>query len=473
MSKPWKLTLYAAGAVLATALLVAVIALLAWRGHAKPQLEAAASDALGMEVKIGGPLVLKFFPGLGMTLKDVRIRSRGTEFATASEATLGIELVSLLRRQVRIPTMAFRHVTISVERGRDGKLNFGGAGSAALPTIDSTEVLLTDLTFSYTNRLQGTGVHAGPCNVEARQLRVSESKGGELMKNLSLSATVSCEQIKTRDLPMSDVKFSAESGKGVLEAKKITLHSFGGQGVADVRAEFSGAVPAIHVHGVLSKFRLEEFSRNFSQNKVGEGLMDFSTDLSMTGRDADEMTRTSSGEASLHGSGITLDVGDLDEKLSNYKATQRFNLVDLGAFLLAGPIGLAVTKGYDYSKVVGSSAGSSQVQAFISEWHVERGVAQAKDVAMSTKANRLALKGNLDFVNGSFQDVTIAVLNRRGCVTVEQKVHGSFGHPDVEKPNVVTSLAGPAVHLLKKAERLLGAEPHCEVWYSGALPAPG
>jgi hypothetical protein len=158
--------------------------------------------------------------------------------------------------------------------------------------------------------------------------------------------------------------------------------------------------------------------------------------------------------------------------LSNYKATQRFNLVDLGAFLLAGPIGLAVTKGYDYSKVVSSSGGSSQVQAFISEWHVERGVAQAKDVAMSTKANRLALKGNLDFVNDSFQDVTVAVINKRGCATLEQKVHGSFAHPDVGKPNVVTSIAGPAVHLLKKAERLLGAEQHCEVWYSGALPAP-
>ena len=91
---------------------------------------------------------------------------------------------------------------------------------------------------------------------------------------------------------------------------------------------------------------------------------------------------------------------------------------------------------------------------------------------MSTKANRLALKGNLDFVDDSFQDVTVAVINKRGCATLEQKVHGSFAHPDVEKPNVVTSIAGPAVHLLKKAERLLGAEQHCEVWYTGALPAP-
>jgi uncharacterized protein involved in outer membrane biogenesis len=472
MSKSLKLAVYAVGALLGLAVLVAAIMLLSWRGHAKSQLEAAASDALGMEVKIGGPLVLKFFPSVGVTLEDVHIRSHDAEFATAKQARLGIELVSLLHRQVRIPTIEFNHATLSVERGRDGKLNFGGPGTAALPDIDSTDISFTDLMFAYTNRKEGSSVRAGPCDVEARQLRLAETKGGELMKSLSFSASVSCEQIKTRDLPMSDVKFAAESSKGVLEAKKITLLAFGGRGTADVRADFTAAVPAFRVHGVLSKFHIEEFSKNVSQKKIGEGLMDFSTDLTMTGKDADEMTRSSAGEASLHGTDLTLEVGDLDDELAHYKATQRFDLVDLGAFFLAGPIGLAVTKGYDYSKVIGSSGGSSRIQTLISEWHVDHGVAQAKDVAMSTKANRLALKGSLDFVDHSFQQVTVAVINERGCATLEQKVHGSFAHPAVEKPNVVIAIAGPAVHLLKKAERMLGAEQHCEVWYTGSLPAP-
>jgi uncharacterized protein involved in outer membrane biogenesis len=471
MSKSIKWTLIAVGGLLGIGVLVAVIMLLSWRGHAKPQLEAAVSDALGMDVKIGGPLVLKYFPSIGMTLEDVHIRSHDAEFATAAEARLGIELVSLLRRQVRIPTIDLKHLTISLERGRDGKLNFGGPDTAPLPTIDSTDVSLTDLTFVYTNRQEGSGVHAGPCNVEARRLRLSESKGGELMKSLSVSATVSCEQIKTKNLPMSDVKFAAESSKGVLEAKKITMRAFGGQGTADVRGDFSGAVPAFRVHGVLSKFRIEEYSKYHWQKKIGEGAMDFSTDLTMTGRDDDEMTRSSTGEASLHGADLTLDVGDLDDKLAHYKATQRFDLVDLGAFILAGPIGLAVSKGYDYSKLIDSSGASSHIQTLISEWHIERGVAQAKDVAMSTDANRLALKGSLDFVNHSFQDVTVAAINKRGCATVEQKVHGSFAHPDVEKPNVGTSIAGPALHLLRKAGHMLGVG-HCDVWYTGSLPPP-
>jgi uncharacterized protein involved in outer membrane biogenesis len=473
MSKPLKLTVFAAGAVLAIAVLAAVIMLLSWRGHAKAQLEAAASDALGMEVKIDGPLVLKFFPSAAVTIEQVHIRGHAAELVAASEATLDIQLVSLLRRQVRIPRIEMRHVTLSVERGRDGRFNFQGSSprASAIPDIESTDVVLTDLTFGYRNRQEGTSVQASACNVAASDLRITATKGADLMKNLSFSAKVACEQIKTRVLPMTDVKFSAKCGNGVLETKNVALRAFGGEGSAAVRADFAGAVPAYRLHGVLSKFRLEEFSKNFSQKKLGEGLMDFSTDLKMSGDDADAMIASSEGEASLHGSDLTLEVGDLDNELAHYKSTQRFNLVDLGAFLLAGPIGLAVTKGYDYAKVVDSSGGSSQVPTLLSEWHVEHGVAQARDVAMSTKANRVALKGNLDFVNDSFQDVIVAVLNGHGCATVEQKVHGSFSHPDVEKPNVMISLAGPALHLVRKASHALGGG-HCEAFYTGSLPPP-
>ena len=146
MSKSLKLTLYVAGAVLALALLAGVIMLLSWRGHAKPQLQAAASDALGMEVKIDGPLVLNFFPSPAVTVEQVHIRGRGTELLAASQARLDIELVSLLRRQVRIPRIELRHVTLSVERSREGRFNFEGSspGPSAIPDIQSTDVALID-----------------------------------------------------------------------------------------------------------------------------------------------------------------------------------------------------------------------------------------------------------------------------------------------------------------------------------------
>ena len=85
--------------------------------------------------------------------------------------------------------------------------------------------------------------------------------------------------------------------------------------------------------------------------------------------------RTAEGEASLHGNNLVLEIGDLDKEFSRYESTQNFNLVDVGAFLLAGPLGIAVTKGYDYASVLKSSAGHTTIRTLISQWKVEHGIA--------------------------------------------------------------------------------------------------
>jgi AsmA protein len=47
----------------------------------KPRMERAASDALGMEVRVGGRLGLSFFPDLHVRLDDVHIQNRGMDIA--------------------------------------------------------------------------------------------------------------------------------------------------------------------------------------------------------------------------------------------------------------------------------------------------------------------------------------------------------------------------------------------------------
>jgi AsmA protein len=80
------------------------------------------------------------------------------------------------------------------------------------------------------------------------------------------------------------------------------------------------------------------------------------------------------------------------------------------------------------------------------------------------------MKGELDLVNDTYDDVTVALVDPQGCPRVEQKIHGSFRKPQVEKPNVVTTITGPARKLLNKGKSLLGAK--CTVFYVGAVAAP-
>ncbi|NDP48280.1 MAG: hypothetical protein GZ085_07785 [Sulfuriferula multivorans] len=167
-----------------------------------------------------------------------------------------------------------------------------------------------------------------------------------------------------------------------------------------------------------------------------------------------ELRQTAQGQFSLRGKHLILYGHDLDRSFARYESSQNFNLVDVAALLLAGPAVLAVTKGYNFASNFQASAGRSEIRTLVSDWKVERGVAQTQDVAMATNLNRVALKGGLDFVNARFDDVTVALVDTRGCLRVKQTLRGSFKKPLVEKPGAIKSLSGPVVKLFKQVENL-------------------
>jgi uncharacterized protein involved in outer membrane biogenesis len=467
-----KILLFAIGGLVAFLVLVALTLLLFGDVSAKSRLEKAASDALGMEVTVGDRLSIRFFPGLHVTLEDVHIRSQGGEVASAQEASLWIELLPLLHKEVRIEKIGLKRPRISIERDRDGKFNFAQSEGVKgrFPTLDLANVSLSNGTLLYADKQTGEGFTAGNCNLDVSRRQLLEGKSADLSPSFSYTAEFVCGKLRTKALTVSDLKFSIDGKAGVFDLKPITLSLFGGQGLGSIQADFSGAIPRYHVQYSLSKFRLAEFLKALSPKNVAEGSMDFTTNVSMQGKTTNEMKQTANGEASLHGEHLTLDGSDLDREFSRYESSQSFNLVDMGAFFFAGPLGLAITKGYNFASIFQGSGGRSTIRTLVSDWKVERGVAQAKDVAMATNEHRIALKGGLDFVNERFADVTVALIDAKGCPRVQQTIRGSFQKPVVEKPSVLTSLAGPALKLLKQARDLFRGQ--CEVFYAGAVAPP-
>jgi AsmA protein len=66
--------------------------------------------------------------------------------------------------------------------------------------------------------------------------------------------------------------------------------------------------------------------------------------------------------------------------------SQNFNIVDLAAFLLAGPIGPVLTKSYNFARLYEvSQGGKGTVRRLVSVWEVKNGIAKARDVALATK----------------------------------------------------------------------------------------
>jgi uncharacterized protein involved in outer membrane biogenesis len=439
----------------------------------RARLEAAASEALGMEVSIGGPLGIGFFPGLLVTIEDVHMRNLGVDIASANEASLEIDLLPLLRNEVRIEKIALKHPRISIERDRDGQFNFEkpAAAGRTLPVLDWPNVSLSDATLVYVDKRFGGRIEAEDCRLDARDLRLSDDKRSNFMQDLSFAAELTCARVRRDDFTVSDLKFSADAKNGVFDLKPVTTRVFGTQGSGSIQADFSKAVPVYHVRYSLPQFPIEEFFKSMSRQKVAAGPMDFSANLSMQGTTEKEMRQTLKGQISLRGRNLTFSGGDLDREFSRFESSQKFNLVDVGAFFFVGPLGLVVTKGFNFATVLQESSGSSEIGTLVSDWKVERGVAQAQDVAMATKQNRIALQGGLDFVDNRFNDVTVALIDAKGCAKVRQEIRGTFQNPMVEKPSLLESLAGPALRMLKKGSELFG-RGQCEVFYAGSVAAP-
>jgi len=469
--RPVKIILITVGSLIGLVGIVAVAVILFVDANTyKSRLEATASGALGMDVTIDGRLGFGFFPGLRVTLDNAHIRNRGMDVAFAKQARLGIDLLPLLHKEIRIRSITLQHARISIEREPDGKFNFEKpeSASATLPALDLTNISLVDATLLYTDKKSGDLFEASNCSLDAQHVRLLREEHPDIMQHLSFTAKLACGEARRNGFVVSDLKFSANATQGIIDLKPISMRLFGAQGSGSIHADFSSAVPLYHIDYSLPQFHIEEFFKTRVPQKIAAGLMDFTANLSMRGDTLKEMRQTMNGQIALRGENLTVNDTDLDEAFARFESSQHFNLVDVGAFFFAGPVGLVVTKGYDFASLLQESTGHSRINNLVSDWKIAHGVARAQDVAMATDKNRIALQGNLDFVNERFDDVTVALIDAKGCAKVKQTIRGSFQKPEVAKPSILKSLAGPVLDLLSKGTNLLpGAE--CEVFYIGSV----
>lgn len=474
----------ALGILIALVLLAGVAILLLVDVNAyKPRIESAVSDALGMEFRILGKARLRLFPSASIVLSNVRLHNRGTDLATAETLRVGVKLRPLLDRQIAITELALEKPVIRIEKGSDGKFNYETTPLQAKPAVKEGEAPSRPLVVStgsvsagkivYVDRKAGGETSLDAIDLSIRDLSLPTAPGIPLLKGVSFSGDLSVKEMKTKHLAVSDVRAKVTAGAGVYEIRPFTMKLFGGAGEGGIRVDLSGEKTAVKVDYTVSKFRAEEPLAALARKKYLSGPMTVTPDLFLRGKNADEMMRTLSGSVSLRGDGLTLHGMEIDEILSKAEEARKLNLADVGAFLLAGPFGSAAVKGYRYGDLYRSATreGETRITRLVSDWTVRDGVADARDVAFSTGKNRIALKGKLDLANGRFVDVTVAVLDEKGCAKIRQKISGPFGNPRMDKTSVLHSFADPVLGLFERARELVGRSS-CEPFYTGAVRHP-
>lgn len=473
MSKSLKIILLAASGFVGLVVVLALALMFFVDANAyKPRLESTASKMLGMEVSVEGQVGIAFFPGVRVTLDDVHIRNQGRDVASAKEAILGIDLLPLLHKEVVVRVITLRHPRISIERDSAGNLNFKKpqTNSSMAHTLGLEKISLSDGTFHYVNKQSGNDFAASDCRLDLHTRPLSNEQTPDQLKNTSFTAELACKDARRKDIAVSDLKVSADGKSGIIELKPMTMRLFGGHGSGSIQVDLTGDVPHYHLSYSLPHFRIEEFFKTVSSQQGPEGPMDFSANLSMQGTTLKAIKQTLSGQFSLRGENLTVNGSDLDEKFARFESSQHFNLVDVGAFFFAGPVGVVVTKGFNFANIL-QGGGHTEIRTLVSEWKLERGVAQAHDVAMATDNNRVALQGKLDFVSGRFDDMTVALIDKKGCAKAKQTIRGSFHKPEVDKPDILTSLSGPLRELLEKGAEIFNGK-ECDVFYAGSVAPP-
>jgi AsmA protein len=328
----------------------------------------------------------------------------------------------------------------------------------------------------YADETSSEKIEADDLDLSLRNLFFNGTDSLEPFKNISFTADTRCKTLKLHNFTLMNLVMSATGGKGIFDIKPVSMSIFGGTGTGNIHVDLTGPLPHYRVVYSLNRVRIEDLLELYSLKKISpktiEGPINFSADLTAIGKSADEMKRSLNGDLSLNGKNLMLYNIDIDAYIMKYERSRNFNLVDLAAFLLAGPIGPVLTKSYNFASLYEESQGGKGiVRKLVSVWKVKNGIAEARDVALASEKQRIAMTGGLNFINEQFVDLTVAVLDKQGCALYGEKVHGPFREPQIEKESVFRSIAGSVLNPLGDAWKFLQGK-ECLVFYSGSVAQP-
>lgn len=224
---------------------------------------------------------------------------------------------------------------------------------------------------------------------------------------------------------------------------------------------------------------------NFTDNGklIKGGIANINADLSIQGNDAKSIIKHLNGSAELNTRDLEIYSLDIDALAKSYENTNSVNLLDVGAFVLAGPLGIAATKGSNagmlgLNSVVNSKSVIKELEA---KFILKNGVAHAQDVAFATGKTRLAAIGAINLNNNAFENFSIGLLDEKNCAKYAQKIKGTLDNPKIEITQTTiktaVNLANSIFKKLKKGaevvtEPVLGEAKACTPFYNGSVKHP-
>ena len=465
-----------AGGVVVPIVITAIIAVLSFNINThKSRIEAAASRETGLTVRIEGRMRLSFVP-FGVSAKNVHVTGKGGEILSLERLILQAELIPLLRGKLSVAGCEVVKPTVTIVKDALGKYNFWTHELESIKGWLGPGFRLNDLKLSkgslfYLDQKTGEKTELRETDLTIRSIAVADGPGS-LVNNISFTGTMDCKELAKKDLKVNRIRGDVKAEKGVFSFKPLIMDIFGGAGEGDITADKSKVKAEYKINLKASKLDFEKLEESFDVKKLVGGKGDLVASLTVKETGDRPLLKGMEGTFSLRGDNLVTYTMDLDKVLTKYETSQKFHLADLASYFFVGPLGTVALKGYRYGDLYyETQGGRGAITQFISHWKIKNGEAEATDCALATRHFRVALKGKLNFVSRRFNNVTVALLDDKGCPTFKQNITGTFDNPRAGTVSSVESLAGPILDLYRKAKRY-AQSGKCEVFYRGAVRQP-
>lgn len=465
-----------AGGVVALLVIAATITVLLFDINSyKSKIETVASETTGLYVRIDGKMGLSFFP-FGVSAKNIHVAGKEGVVLSLERLKLGAALMPLLRNQLKITGCELIKPAITIAKDAGGKYNFESTEKKSTKERQGTAFSLNELKLSkgsliYLDKKTGEKTELKEINLVVKDLLIADTSG-DIVKTISFTGNIDCRELVKKDLKINSIKGGIKAEKGIFSLKPLAMDIFGAKGEGDVVVDKTQTDTEYKINLNIPKLDFEKLQESFGVKKLISGKGDFAAFLTVKEKGDRNPLNGMDGTLSLQGSNLTTHTMDLDKTLSTFETSQKFNLVDVGAFFIAGPLGAAALKSYRYGDVLYQAQGArGTITQFVSYWKIKSGVADAGDCAFSTRHNRVALKGKLNLISERYDNVTVALLDNNGCAKLKQSISGPFGAPRIGVVSTVESLASPILNLFKQTKRFI-QNSKCKVFYNGSVRQP-
>ncbi len=467
---------------IAAAVVLGILAL--WRfvdvNRYKPGLEAAASRATGLDVRIGGPMQVVFFPPFGLSVSDVRVGRGGHDVLKIEEATAGLRLFPLLWGAARLRTLEITRPELVVRRTGRGPFDWDRYVSGplrkarqALPgafdRIERVTVSAGSVSYAAARSRSASGAH--DISLALRQVAFPEAAADPL-RTVSFQGVGKAASATLDGVEVTGITFSVQAKDGNYKLAPVGFTVFGGPGDASGWLSVTEKTPLGHITVSLPAARAGELAEaGGGERGPLAGTLAFSASLFAKGNGPEVMARTLTGDVSWKGSNLDVRGFDPDALLSGAPRNGRA-MVRVAALLLPGPPFWGAARGLaGLFAVPAESAAQGRVETLVSSWTAKDGVFTAKDVALATKTGRIALAGGVDVARRRFDGLTAAVVDASGCAAAKAAIDGPFRQPRIAKPPPAAGRTCPRGASMPQPGKPAPGTG-CEAFYAGAVPAP-